>query len=345
MAQKRPTMKDVAELAEVSVSTVSYVLNNTGPVAADRRARVHEAIRTLNYVPNASARKLKRGSSSTIGLVIPDLANQFFALLAKGVERAASKLDVLVVLCSPETTEEAESDNARLMRSHQVDGVVYLSGFSESPRSLLELTNIGPVVQVDERISGIALPAVLSDTRRGAREIARHVYDFGHKRVAVIAGPAALWTSEQRLAGYREACASAGFDPDDLPVLHGDYRERSGFELAARHLIGGRGVRPTALLCANDLMAIGAVEYCRNVGLRVPDDVSVVGFDDIPVATLLTPKLTTVSQDPQELGFRAATLLINLVRRERGEAAEVSASPELVPVKLQIRESVARPAD
>ena len=337
-AHRRPTMKNVAEYAKVSVSTVSYVLNNSGPVAAARKARVLEAVRVLDYTPNEWARGLKRRSASAIGLVLPDLSNQFFALLARGVERAASQQDVLVVLCSPESSEEAESDNARLLRSQRVDGVVYLSGFDASPSSLLELTALGPVVLVDERIPGLDLPAVLSDGRRGAREIARHVLDQGHEQVAVIAGPTALWTSEQRLAGYREAFAAAGRDPDELVVAVGDYRQRSGFDQAHVLLDVDPDIRPTALLCANDLMAIGALEYCKSVGLRVPDDVSIVGFDDVPVSSLLTPRLTTVSQPAHDMGFQAANLLIGLVKGRTDLEP-----PNLFPVSVQIRESVAPP--
>jgi LacI family transcriptional regulator len=217
-------MKDVAICANVSVSTVSYVLNGTGPVSADRRARVLNAVHELNYIPNESARSLKRQTASTIGLVIPDLSNQFFSLLARGVTRAAAARDVLVVLCSSESTEEAESGNSRLLRSQRVDGVVYLTGFHESPSSLLELQSLGPVVLVDERVPGADLPAVVADGRRGARDVASHVVRLGHHRFACIAGPTALWTAEQRLAGYREALALGGLDPDAMEVFVGDYR-------------------------------------------------------------------------------------------------------------------------
>ncbi|HTY55919.1 MAG TPA: LacI family DNA-binding transcriptional regulator [Candidatus Binataceae bacterium] len=332
-------MKEVAEQANVSLSTVSYVLNNSGPVAADRRARVLAAVRELRYTPNEAARRLKRRSALAIGLFVPDLVNQFFALLAQGVERAASERDVLVVLSAPEGNDEAESRNARLLRSQRVDGVIYLSGTAASTSSLLELISLGPVVLVDERRPGLDLPAVLSDGRRGAREIARYVLEQGHERVSVIAGPASSWTAEQRLAGYREAFAALGHDPDQLVVFTGDYRQGSGRELAAQALDGPAGKRPTALLCANDLMAVGAVEYCRAAGLRVPEDVSIVGFDDIPVAALLTPRLTTVSQPAFEMGYRATTILLDRIKE--GTSFH---SDEFLPVVLQIRDSVAPPA-
>lgn len=331
-------MKEVAEYAKVSLSTVSYVLNDSGPVAPDRRARVLDAVRALNYTPNESARSLKRRSASAIGLVIPDLTNQFFAQLTQGVERAATERDVLVVLCASETIDEAQSHHARLMRSQRVDGVLYLSGVGTSTQSLLELTSLGPVVLVDERRPGLELPAVLSDGRRGAREIARHVLDQGHKRVTVIAGPPTSWTAEQRLAGYREAFASAGQDPDELVVLAGDYRQPSGTQRAREALSIAPNKRPTALLCSNDLMALGALDYCKSAGISVPDDVSIVGFDDIPIAALVTPGLTTVSQPAFEMGYQATMLLVDLVS---GKANRDGGG--LLPVTLQIRDSVAPP--
>ncbi len=331
-------MKDVAKHADVSVSTVSYVLNNSGPVGASRRARVIEAVRALDYTPNESARNLKRRSASTIGLVVPDLANQFFALVTEGVERAAAERDVLVVLCAPEATERPISHHAKLLRSQRLDGVVYLSGIGTSPSLILELAQSGPVVLVDERISGFDLPAVVSDGRLGAREVASYVLGKGHKRLAIIGGPEALWTAEQRLAGYREAIAAAGLDREAVPELVGDYRMESGFSLAQQALSVPPKQRPTALLCANDLMAIGALEYCKSAGIRVPEDVSIAGFDDVPIASLLTPRLTTVSQPAREMGYQAATVLFEMLGEENNQPAH-----EPFPVTLQIRDSVAAP--
>jgi LacI family transcriptional regulator len=335
---QRPTMKDVAEQAQVSVSTVSYVLNGNGQVSAERRTRVLNAVRALDYIPNESARSLKRQLALTIGLIVPDLVNQFFSLLARGVVRAGAAHDVLVVLCSAENSEEAEFSNARLLRSQRVDGVIYESGFHESPNALLELQSLGPVVLVDERIPGLDLPAVVADGRRGAREVASHVVELGHKRFACIAGPTAHWTSEQRLAGYREGIAMGGIDPDSMSILAGDYQMDSGYELAEKFLNVPASERPTALMCANDLMAIGALEYCRTNGIKVPEDVSVVGFDDIPTARLLTPRLTTVRQPAYEMGMCAAEVLIGMTQ---GEEKQDLLKPH--PVEVVIRESTAKP--
>jgi DNA-binding LacI/PurR family transcriptional regulator len=199
--------------------------------------------------------------------------------------------------------------------------------------ALVELTRVGPVVLVDEKLSGFGLPCVVSQNRRGAREIAAHVTSLGHERLAILGGPVELWTAEQRLSGYREAIAAAGLDPDAVPVLTGDYQMSSGELLAAEALDRPASERPTALICANDLMAIGALSYCRRAGLRVPEDVSVVGFDDLPFASLLTPGLTTVRQPAREMGKAAVKLLLDMV-----DGAE-AVSPPPVPVALKIRES------
>lgn len=336
--RRRPTMKDVAEHAGVSVSTVSYVLNDSGPVAPERRNRVLDAVRLLEYSPNESARSLKRRYASTIGMVVPELANQFFAMVTEGVQKAASARGVLVVLVVPDAAEQPEENQTKLLRSQRVDGVIYLSGTGVMPASLYELARSGPVVLVDEQIPGMDLPAVVCNSRRGAREVAAHVLEAGHRRIAVIGGPAALWTAQQRLAGYREALAGAGLDPDSVRVLTGDYRQASGAQAAGEVLAAPAGERPTALLCANDLMAIGAMQRCRELGLRVPEDVSVVGFDDLPYAQLLTPRLTTVRQPAHDMGFRAATALLDsLEDKETGPF-------EQLPVEVQVRDSVGPPA-
>jgi len=331
-------MKDVAERAGVSLSTVSYVVNKSGPVADDRRARVLDAIRILNYTPNESARSLRRRFASTIGLVVPDLANQYFALVAEGVGRAASDRGVLVVLCVPQATGKSDEFYAELLRSQRLDGVVYLSATGTMPSALLELSSSGVVVLVDEQMPGFPLPSVVSDNRRGASEIARYVIEAGHKRIAMIGGPAPLWSAEQRLAGYREALAAAGHNPDEVPLLNGDYRQQSGYEMAAEALAGDAGQRPTALICANDLMALGALEYCKSAGISVPEDVSIVGFDDVPTAALVTPRLTTVRQHASDLGIAAADLLFELIDDE-SEARQ----PKPFATTLMMRDSVAPP--
>lgn len=332
-------MKDVARHAGVSLSTVSYVLNDSGPVAQSRRARVLDAVRVLDYAPNEAARGLKKRSSPTIGLVVPELSNQFFALLVEGVEQVVSDNGGLVVLCAPEATSDGESTNGRLLRSQRLNGIVYLAGSRMLSSALVELTRQGPVVLVDEFVPGFDdLPAIVSDNRRGAREVAQCVTTAGHRDVAIIAGPESLWTTQQRLSGYREALATAGINPDGVPVHWGDYRQQSGWDLAKAALGVPVKRRPTALLCANDLMAVGVLEYCRSEGISVPSDVSVVGFDDIPFVSLLTPRLTTIRQPARDMGQEAAALLFELIA-----GREPIQRPKPLAAVLKVRDSVAPP--
>lgn len=209
--RKRATMKDVADKAGVSLSTVSYVINDSGPVAPDRQRRVLDAVRVLDYSRNETARSLKRRKASAIGLVVPELTNPFFALVAEGVQRAAAERDILVVLAP--AGHDSEERQVELLRSQRVDGVVYLTGTGRAPASIYDLVKSGPVVLVDEHLPGVDLPAVLCESRKGAREVAAHVLDYGHDRLTVIGGPTTLWTARERLAGYREAFAAAGLDP------------------------------------------------------------------------------------------------------------------------------------
>jgi DNA-binding LacI/PurR family transcriptional regulator len=246
---------------------------------------------------------------------------------------------VLVVLCVPQATGKSDDFYAQLLRSQRLDGVVYLSATGTLPSLILELTQSGPVVLVDEQMPGFDLPAVVADNRRGAREIAQHVIEAGHERIALIGGPGPLWSAGQRLAGYREALAAAGHNPDEVPFFGGDYEQGSGCELAGEALAGPASERPTALICANDLMAFGALEYCREKGIDVPGDLTIVGFDDVPTAALVTPRLTTIRQPAHDLGSAAAQLLFSLIDDD-GDATP----PQPFATTLMERESVGPPA-
>jgi len=332
MAAARPTIRDVALHAGVSVATVSYVLNGTRPVSTGRRERVRLAMADLGYEPNSAARGLKRRRAATIGLIVPDLRNQFFAELAAGIEAAAARRDVLLVLCSTNASAEREDYYARLLHGRRVDGVIYLSGTGLPPASLIALSASEPVVFVDERLPGVDVPFVGADNRSGARALMAHVLAQGHRRIGVVGGPEGLWTAEQRMAGYREALAAAGLDPDALPAVPGDYTEATG-AAAVDALLARDGL--TAVVAANDLMAVGAMLRLRERGLRVPADVSVAGFDDIPLARALTPALTTVRQPAHAMGVAAGEALL-----ARIEAPDQPVPATRLAAELVVRDSV-----
>ena len=329
----RPTIHDVAREAGVSISTVSHVLNGTRPISIGTTERVRAAVVSLGYEPNARARQLKADRSFAIGLVVPDVMNPFFAEVTSGVEEELRRRDVLLALCATEAHPSREEYYVQLLRRRRVDGVIFLSGTGLPAAELAALADRESVVFVDERVPGVEAPFVGSDNRRGARLVAEHVLSRGHRQVAIVGGPPALWTAEQRLAGYREALLSHGIEPDGVPHEAGDYRLDSGRD-AARLLLNGQRNRPTALLVANDLMAIGAFQECRALGLAVPDQVSIAGYDDIPEAAFLTPALTTVRQPAVEMGRAAARVLLD---RIEGRPVQMLTD---IPAELIVRESV-----
>jgi DNA-binding LacI/PurR family transcriptional regulator len=320
-----PTIKDVARRAEVSLSTVSAVLNGSAPASQATRLKVLAAVAELGYEPNSQARNLKRRRSHAVGLIVPDVLNPFFALVAEGVGDELRTHDYLLVLCSTDFDERREASYARLLRATRLDGIVHLSSTGLPPAELHELARISKIVTVDERVHGLAAPFVGSDNRRGARAAAELALARGHRRFGIIAGPTGLWTAEQRLAGYREALAAGGIDPDTVPTVPGDYRLESGRQAAAQLL----PQEPTVILAANDLMAVGCLQHALGAGLRVPHDLSVVGYDDVPLATVVTPALTTVRQPAREMGRVAAKLLLDGIE-ERDVPESVDLAPELV---------------
>lgn len=338
-AQSRParvTIRDVARVAGVSIGTVSAVINKAGLVAPETLRHVQRCIAELGFEPNDAARSLKHGRVSSIGFIAPDLGNPFFAAIAEGVHQALFEADVLLVLCLTWADAEREAYYAKVLRGQRLSGVIYLSGSGFPSPALQQLAQRGPVVFVDERLPGIEAPFVQAANRTGARALARHVLEMGHRDLAIVGGPPRLSTGEQRLAGYREAIAGAGLDPDAVRMVAGDYTEASG-HAAARALLAGRP-RPTAILCANDLMAMGVIRHCREAGLRIPEDVSLTGFDDIPSAEGLDPPLTTVAQPARAMGRAAAQLLLHRI----GVLAEPPGETEF-PTVPRLRRSVAPP--
>lgn len=337
-ALRRPTIRDVARAAGVAVSTVSYVINRSGQVSAETRLRVNSAIHALRYEPNLLARNLKAGRAGCIGLIAPNLNNPYFAAVSSGVQEIAQARDMLLVLCTTQATQHWENYYSQVLRARRLDGLIFLSGSGMLTPSLMELIQSDSVVLVDERLPGLEVPCVVSTNLRGARAVADHVLGFGHRKVAIISGPPSLWTSGQRMSGYREALAAAAIDPDSVPVVAGDYQQQSGYEAARILLDLPPAERPTALICANDLMAVGAMVYCREKKLEIPKDISICGFDDIPLADLVQPGLTSVDQRGDQLGRSACRLLLRLIAPPSPDDQDPIETDH--PTKLVVRGSV-----
>ncbi len=310
------TIRDVARRAGVGVATVSRVLNGTGYVKAETRERVLAAAAELGYVPSQLARGLVRRLSGTVGLVVPDITNPFFPLITRGVEDAASEAEYTVFLCNSDNDPALEANDVQKLRERRVDGVIFV-GTTERRELVDRLLADGiPVVVMDRQLDHTEVDTVLVDNLAGARAACRHLIELGHRRIAHAAGHQSTRTGQDRCQGYRVALEEAGLAYDPACVVWGDFTYESGYR--AGQVLLGRSPRPTAVFAGNDLIALGVIRAAEEAGLAVPDDLSVVGFDDIQMAALVRPGLTTVRQPAREMGRMA---MVMLLERIRGEAA------------------------
>lgn len=320
------TLKDVARLAGVSTVTVSNVLNGRPNVSEQTRLRVQEAVAQTGYTVNVAARGLAGGRTNTIGMLLPDLATQYLSEIVRGAsdEMRLSGMEMLL---------STASDIAR-----ERNQVAFLQGITDGlllilPRTaddmLLAVEKAGvPVVVIDHRGSKIMLPSVDVDNYGGARAGMEYLIARGHRRIGFVAGPKGYGASSARLQGYREALLNAAIPFDKALLAQGDFFQPSGFAAGKQLLSLSRP--PTAVFVSNDLMAFGVIEAVREGGLRVPGDVSVVGFDDIPMASQVYPPLTTVRQPLYEMGVAAARMMITLLRGLKLPSSRITLSTELV---------------
>ena len=332
---RRPTIYDVARLAGVSTATVSRALNDTAPIAAPTRAAIDEAVAQLGYRPNPIARSLVTKSTQTIALLLPDITNPFYAELVSGIQQLVLQRDQTMLLCTTEGDPEQEARYLRLLRAKHVDGAL-VDGLVLPPERIAGFVEDGfPIVCLDRDVDSPMIPLVQVDNRLGARLATEHLLSLGHTRIAHIEGaPARI--SEERLAGYRDALVDAGLEPDPALVATGAFTEAGG-HTAMRSLLES-GVHFSAVFCANDLSAMGALHAIRSSGLAVPLDLSIVGFDDLRLAPYTSPPLTTIHQPAFEIAQHATELLLDLIRGRRPRKLH-----HLFPPSLVLRESTGPP--
>lgn len=295
---KRPTIKDVARLAGVSIGTVSFALNGTGPVGSDVRKRVLTAVDELGYRSNQSARSIRTGRSQTIGLVLPDLTNPFFPQLAQAFEEAASEAGYAVLLVDSQNGRTERQGLERLDR-HGVDGICWCPASEHDAAAEIGLTI--PIALIDRPLPGYDV--VLSDFRAGGELLARHVVDAGFDAIGLLTGPDDLPGAKQRRGSFRHALGASSnirwevTTPYSLELSQEAIQHLSRFDV-------------DAVVCPNDMAAIAVIHFLNDKGRTVPDDVAVLGFDDIPWATIVRPHLTTVRQPIGDLGREAFALLM-----------------------------------
>lgn len=325
-------MKDVARLAGVSTATVSRVLAAQGTVRSETRQRVLTAVEKLGYEPNVSARNLRVNKTATIIVVLPDINNPFFSLVVRGIEDVAHRHNYSVLLSNTDNDLDRELASTRIISRRGADGVIFLTARVSSPH-ILTLANQTPVVLACEYIEG-AVSQVSIDNLAAALEATRHIIELGHTRIAYINGPKDIVLCRDRLRGYTLAMQQAGLSVQPEYIVEGTFYMESG--AAAAEQLLSLPEPPTAVFCANDELAIGFIRQCFQMGRRVPDDVAVVGFDDIRFAAFQRPALTTVAQPTYDIGVQAAQLLLEQINR-RGKPD--AARNIVLPHRLVVRES------
>jgi LacI family transcriptional regulator len=337
------TIADVAREVGVSMMTISRVINGKDDVSAATRQRVLDAIERMGYRPSSIARGLATRHTGTLGLVVPDIANPFFSEVARGVEQVAYAQGYNVFLCNTDEDPARELDVLGSLEEKRVDGILLCSSRLSDEDLQMVVDSCPAVVLVNRRMrsepasepasepgraSHAVRTAVLVDDVMGGRLAAAHLIDRGHRAIGYLSGPVGSHSGQGRLAGYAAAMASAGLPRADGWTEPCAPTAEQGRIAAAQAL--HRHPELTALICHNDLVAVGALHACREMGRRVPDDLAIVGFDDIPIASLVTPALTTCRIPRHALGATAMELLLDRIRGDEAVVRETVLEPELV---------------
>ncbi len=326
---KATTIQDVADRAGVSQATVSRVLNNHPNVASDIRTRVQDAMRELGYNPNRAARRLRGNSSDVIGLIIPDIQNPVFVAVARGVEDAAYKHGINVLLCNTDDHIDKQQAYLKVMLAEQAAGLIIVPTHSRDGHALLEVQKAGmPIVLLDRQMQRFHADTVKVDNVLGAQIAVNHLIEQGRERIAMIGGLQYLTPAQERLQGYSEALRHAGREVDPALILNGDFKAESGAAITREFM--QRPTPPDAIFTANSLMAMGALQALHALGLRVPQDVALVSFDDVPWAENLNPPLTVVAQPAYELGVQAVELLRRRFTQPDAPIQTVILQPRLI---------------
>ncbi len=331
------TIKDVAKLSGVSIATVSRTLAEPHKVSEKTREKVMQAVERSGYVANTLARNFRRRRSNMIVVLVPDIANPFFANIIQGIEHVANKHHYRILLGDTQGDEARERSYAELVSQRQADGVICLGRRIPFPyrkgRKTLD-PNWPPFAMACEYHGEIPVPTVCIDNVAAAREAVEHLLSLGHQRVAFINGPKDLPLCEDRLEGYKQAMKAAKIPFKSQLVKTGDFTLASGYACMQALLAGTQ--RPTALFCASDEMAIGAMQACREANLNLPRDMSIVGFDDIAFASFSHPRLTSVHQPRNAIGERVMLMMLNMLEEGGQEEGRT-----VLPHELVVRDSTA----
>ena len=326
------TIRDVAREAGVSVATVSRFFNDSGPVRYETRLRIDEVARRLRYVPNRAAQSLSTRRTRTIGVLLPDLHGEFFSEVIRGIDQAVQRSGWHMLLSSSHNDRAAIEAALRAMRG-RVDGLIVMSPDLDAEALGGNLPAHLPVVLLNCVLDDGSYDSLNIDNYGGARALVGHLLAVGHRRIGVIRGPERNHDAQERLRGLRDELEAAGVPLEASLDVEGDFSESAGYRGAVR--LVGAARPPTAIFACNDAMAIGALGALRDAGLRVPEEVAVAGFDDIPIARYVSPPLTTVRVAMSRMGERATERLFHAIEAQnRHDAVQ-----EILPTELVIRRS------
>ena len=327
------TIREVAKRAGVAPITVSRVLNNSGYFSQEIKDRVQNAANELHYVPNQLARSLRSNRTQTLALVLSDVTNPFWTTVARGVEDAASREGFTVFLCNTDENEAKQAEYLSVLLRKRVDGILLVPARSTpEPVKMIQKQGV-QVVVMDRRVPGANVDIVRCSSTQGAYDLVKHLLEQGHRRITMLSGPADVSTAHERVAGCRQAFAAIALSEETLTVLEGEFTVESGYAMAQQAI--AQTTRPTALFAANNFIAIGALKALRALGVRVPEDICVVGFDDLPAALVVEPFLTVVAQPAYEMGRRATEILLQRI----ADPAALPHQEILLPTQLIIRQS------
>lgn len=340
LMNKRVTLKDIAHATGVHVSTVSRALDpkRDTPLTDDVVLRIRQAAEKLGYRPNRIASSLRTQRTMTIGVMIPDITNMIFPPIVRGIESVMEPLGYASIIVNTDSQRGREQRLVEILQDRGVDGIIHTAVLLEDP-TIERAAGAGlPVVTLNRRIEGTHIPYIINDEAAGISAVFNLLYDLGHRHIAHLAGPQLLSTGQLRLNAFRAAAADRGLDAKAMTIVEAaQFHETDGRRSASEILL--RAPETTAILCANDRLALGAIDHCRNVGLSCPADISITGFNDMPLLELIPPRLTTVRIQQFEAGAAAARLMAAILAGQ-GEDVPVET---ILPVLLVERDSVAAP--
>ncbi len=321
------TIYDVAKEANVSIATVSKVINNTGRISEKTRRKVKEIMLELNYRPNMIASALMGKQTKTIGLLIPDFSNPFFSELAKSIEDRGHELDYNLVICNTDYDSEKESNYLSLLKQKQVDGFILASGFENLDEVKQQIDDDIPVVIVARDFPMFSVNAVALDDFMGGYLAAEYLIELGHENIGVVARD--LYSNRERLRGFNYVLEEKGLKLNN----NFQYIKEADHIKAGREMMGiysDSEQRPTAIFACNDLLAAGVIQYAKEIGLRIPEDLSIIGFDNTSIASIIEPGLTTIAQPIQGMGKEVMDLIISIIKGEREDKSRITMLPSLV---------------